>query len=405
VTTAFVAGPVSTCLSFAAGVGMVFAACTGHVNVRCQPDDALWVLPLGSPGAAAQGTALATDSDNKIIAVGDFAGTIRMHGGTLTSAGGQDAYAVKLDAATGALAWAVRIGGTGNDGASAVAVDAFDNVYIAGHFERSADFGAGIVQAAGSDVFVTALTTDGVARWTQSLGGADADSASSVAIDSAGHVIVAIESANASRTDISVSKLDAHSGARLFSRSFGSASADSIAAVVIDALDNIIITGGFYGAVDFGGPIPLMASRERDIFVAKYTLAGSYLWARSFGGTGSEDGRAAAIDSAGNIVIAGSFCGTISFGGPAMSSASACSFTDAFVARLDASDGSYRDSLRAGGTGSERASGVGLSTDGRIYVTGDFDGFAELGGHALTPVGIRDSYVLALAPLSRRSSP
>jgi len=174
---------------------------------------------------------------------------------------------------------------------------------------------------------------------------------------------------------------------------------DTASAVAVDAADDIFVVGGFYGTANFGGAGPLTATSGSDVYIVKYTLAGAYLWARSFGGTGSEVATAAAVNGLGDVVIVGTFCGTISFGGPPMSSTSACSFTDAFAARLTTPDGSYVNSVRAGGTGSEVGSGVSLSSDGRFYVTGDFNGFAEFGGHALTPLGIADSYILGLAPL------
>ena len=56
-----------------------------------------------------------------------------------TSAGGYDAYVVKLDA-TGRYVWAKQQGGTGLDRGLTVAVDAEGSVYTTGEFAGTVDF-------------------------------------------------------------------------------------------------------------------------------------------------------------------------------------------------------------------------------------------------------------------------
>jgi hypothetical protein len=40
-----------------------------------------------------------------------------------------------------------------------------------------------------------------------------------------------------------------------------------------------------------------------------------HFWSQRFGGTGTDTGKAVAVDAAGNVVVAGSFNGTVNFGG------------------------------------------------------------------------------------------
>jgi hypothetical protein len=86
---------------------------------------------------------LAVDAAGAVYASGSFSGTIDFDPGagvaSLPSAGGTDAYAVKLDAA-GNYAWAGAFGGAGNDIAYGIAVDGSGGVYVAGWYQGAADF-------------------------------------------------------------------------------------------------------------------------------------------------------------------------------------------------------------------------------------------------------------------------
>src|SRR6185436_9655371 len=86
------------------------------------------------------------------------------------------------------LNWAKQMGGTTNDQAFAMAVDASGNVYLTGSFTGTADFdpGAGtfnLVSAGTFDVFVVKLNSSGDLLWAKSMGGSGSDVGNSIAID------------------------------------------------------------------------------------------------------------------------------------------------------------------------------------------------------------------------------
>ncbi len=438
------------------------------------PGQTLWVRQLGGTGND-QGTRLIADGDGNIIATGIFSNTITIDGMQLTSAGGTDVYVVKFSPADGRAQWAKRFGGSVNDSASAIAVDASNDIYIAGQFEGTVNFGGGDVTSAGSsdafvlklakgdgahvwsqkfggtgfdnaqglavrggavalaglfggsmtvgtatpttltsvgqvDIFVVGLSTAGMPSWARSFGGATADAPRALAIDSAGNIVMVgrfnstmlgFTSAmfNAGGDDGFLAKLRGSDGQPLVQRQFGSGMEDQALSVAVDMADNIYVVGQFRGSIDFGSGTATTATNESDVFVAKYSLAGAYQWSKAFGGTGSETGTATAVNASGDLVVAGNFCGTINFGGSPLTSATACSFTDAFAVRLSAADGAHQRSVRVGGMGSETGDGIAIDASGRMYITGYFDGFAEFGGEPLLPVGLSDAYVAAFAPL------
>ena len=101
----------------------------------------VWCEHLGS--AAGTGTALVANG-NDLYAAGSFRASSSFGGTTLVAAGSNDAYVAKLtDSGTGAThVWAQRAGGTGDDTASALAING-TNVYVVGASRStSADFGS-----------------------------------------------------------------------------------------------------------------------------------------------------------------------------------------------------------------------------------------------------------------------
>ena len=208
--------------------------------------------------------------------------------------------------------------------------------------------------------------------------------------------------------DAFVAKYAGATGAHLFSRRYGGADFESALAVAVDSMDNIVMVGKFSGAADFGGPNPLVSIGPNNVVVAKYTPVGAYLWAKPFhamepANSGRQVPRAVTVDDTGDILFGGEFCGTISFGGSEMSSAAGCSTDvrvfpdDTFVVQLAGHDGSHISSIRTGSrTG---VSDIAVAAGRRLYLTGNLDGFAEIGGRVLTPVNHVDAFILSVAPL------
>ena len=93
---------------------------------------------------------------------------------------------------------------------------------------------------------------------------------------------------------------------------------------------------GETGSANFptAGP-PLQAKYgggETDIFVAKLSPVGAYIWARRAGGPwNSDQGLAVAADLNGNVVAVGIFQASADFGGGAMTSPSEDGFIVEFA--------------------------------------------------------------------------
>lgn len=78
----------------------------------------------------------------------------------------------------------------------------------------------------------------------------------------------------------------------------------------------MIVTGVFYAEADLGGGLILSRAGGLDGFVARYTgQTGAYLWAKNFGGLGSDYAQGVAVDSLGDVVVTGYGYGGLDLGG------------------------------------------------------------------------------------------
>lgn len=441
------------------------------------PGALLWAKQFGSANRDV-GHSIVLDGNGDLIAVGEFSGTITFGTTMLTSAGGTDIYVVKLASDTGTVVWAKKFGGASNDVANDVAVDDTNNVYVAGSFMGSVDFGGGALQAgAQSSGFALKLATDGTFGWARKFGGnqaqvmtiaargnsavvagwfSDTFTVDSTTLTYTGATdIFVISMATASGTsnwiksfgggsygtmvrdsaidgsgnvdlvgwfagtinfgggamstpgnlnDVLLLKVSGTDGSHLLSSHYGGPDAHDYGyGISVDGSNNIYITGQFGGTgASFGCANTFNASQANvhDVFVAKYTQAGSCTWAKGFGGSCTFDrqGYGVSADASGDVAIVGSFCGTITFGGAMLTAAGTGSALDVYAARFS-TDGTHLNSARVGGTGSEYGFGVAQNANGRFYATGSFTGFADFGGTAFTSAGDNDAFVMGLEAL------
>jgi len=129
----------------------------------------VWARRMGGTKFDA-GLGVASDAAGNVFAVGQFEGTADFDPGpgihNLASAGFDDVFISKLDNA-GDFVWASQLGGTRDDYADSVAIDAAGNVLTVGDFSGTADFDPGpgiynLTSVAGNDIFVSKLSGSAV---------------------------------------------------------------------------------------------------------------------------------------------------------------------------------------------------------------------------------------------------
>jgi len=325
---------------------------------------------------------LAVAADGSLVIAGALAGTADFGGGALASAGLDDVFVAKLDAA-GKHVWSARFGDGDEQWAEHIAIDGAGNVAVVGSMSGSIDFGGGsLASAVGRDVYVAVFDAGGKYVWSKSFGspGTNED-AWGVAFDPSGNVLVTGGAegeidfgcgapAAEGEQSIFVAKLDPK-GACVFSRRVGNAEEQIGFAIASDAAGDVLVTGRFEGTIDFGvGP---MTATLRDAFVAGWDASGVTLFSRDFGdpsGSGMAEGRGIAAGASG-IVVAGKFSGTL--GGLA-----SAGDTDVFLVGLDAT-GATRFERRFGDAAFQNAFDLAPAGADVFVASGDFGGALDFG--------------------------
>ncbi|KAA9333468.1 T9SS type A sorting domain-containing protein [Hymenobacter busanensis] len=172
-------------------------------------------------------------------------------------------------------------------------------------------------------------------------------------------------------------------------------------ATVADANGNAYITGTFNGTARFGTTL-VSSAGSNDAFVAKWNgTTNAFDWVLPLGGTGSDRGTALAL-TGNTLYVAGIFTGTAALGGVQLISAGQ---EDGFVAKIvDAgSSGNVAWARSAGGSGFDGLTGVAVGTTG-VFVTGSFNGTAQLGGLSLSSSGSNDVLVAKLTDAGSTAS-
>ncbi|MGJ8660619.1 MAG: SBBP repeat-containing protein [Bacteroidota bacterium] len=190
-----------------------------------------------------------------------------------------------------------------------------------------------------------------------------------------------------------------------WAKSFGGTSSDGGQSISVDALGNVYNTGYFQGTVDFdpgAGITNLVSAGQQDVFIQKLDASGNFLWAKSFGGSLSDQGLSITIDASGNVYTTGNFSGTVDFEpGAGTTNLTSAGSVDVFIQKLDAS-GNFIWAKSFGGASDDIGYSITLDASGNLYTTGDFSGTVDFdpgaGTTNLTSAGQKDVFIQKLDP-------
>lgn len=181
-------------------------------------------------------------------------------------------------------------------------------------------------------------------------------------------------------------------------RSLHAASDIDIAAVALDQAENAWVAGAARGEFDAGGG-PIAAGGNTDAFAASFDSDGNLRFATIYGSSHSDTVSDIAVHADGSVALAGSFYGTINFGGGQLTATSSGPTEpdqpDLFVAVLD-EDGGHLWSRRFGDGGGQRGGGVAFDGDANVVVATRNYGTVDFGGFSHTSA---EGTAIALAKL------
>lgn len=322
-------------------------------NVRITPLDlppeATWAKRAGSPTSSGSNsdTTLGTvvDAAGNVYATGSFTGTSDFGGTNVVSAGGNDMFLAKYNAA-GALLWVATGGGPDTDQGLALTLSPDGTIVVGGLCRNGALFGTNAVVTPNGqhDVFVAKYSVTGELQWFRRASSPNNDTVHQITTDGATNIVVVGHfangfvigstnlSASAGAADAFVAKYDAGGNFIWVRQIAGAAAATTYAqGVVVDAQNNIFVAATITSPVSLG-TTNLANNFSRDLVLASYDSAGAVRWARNYGCPGANGVGNLARDPQGNLIVLANFSATAVFGGLTLQATTA---QDLFLAKFD----------------------------------------------------------------------
>lgn len=385
--------------------------------------DFVWAKQIGGANTNEHMLAMASTFDpfGNLYVTGSFSGTVDFDPGpdvaNLVSTAYPSAFILKLTA-DGEFIWTKQFGGRSQ--CDAITTDVSGNIYLTGHLWDDVDFDPGVGVATLSspgnfDAFVCKLDLNGQYIWARQLGNVDTDDdGHSITVDASENVYFAGQfngplvwkkgatEAGKAGTGASafLAKLD-QTGNYVWTRQTAAFTNIRTANVVLDQDGNVFLSTHFSDTADFApgaATLLLTSNGSRDIALSKFDSAGTHLWTKQIGGTGTEHASELSVDRHGDIYLAGSYQGTADFDpGPGVVDR-VSSYSGGFVLKLN-NNGEYQFVRDVSGFGYVSYNSIEVTPDGGIYVaaslrdgSADFDSGNDIyyvNGFQTTPVIVK----------------
>ncbi|MDQ6707571.1 MAG: SBBP repeat-containing protein, partial [Acidobacteriota bacterium] len=220
------------------------------------------------------------------------------------------------------------------------------------------------------------LIIDPLLSYPSFLGGAAMDEGHAIAVDSAGNAYIAgvTNSTNAGDAEAFLRKINPTGTAFLYQASFGGSGTDEANAVAVDAAGNIFVAGRT-NSPDF----PLTSAYQKgnaggiDGFLLRVNPnTNQLIFSTYFGGSGEDRVLAMALDPGGNVYITGGTSSTDLQTNQAAFQRQNAGGVDAFMAKFDPQGNALLDTY-LGGAADDRGYGIAVDAAGNVYLTGSTD--------------------------------
>ena len=325
-----------------------------------EPNEVAWTIQINI-GRSDTGYDVAADDSGNAYVCGVIHGDL---GGP--NAGKSEAFLCKFDA-SGVESWAISVGSTGNDTFFSVAADGAGNVYVCGY----TDGDLGGPNAGKDDAILIKFDSDGKQVWARSFGTSEDDSANDLAVDADGNVYVCgttmgdLAAPTEGGADMFVGKISPD-GETLWIEQMGTGLHERGHSIALDTNGNIYVGGRTRGDPDGEN------AGTRDVFLCKFDNAGTRLWTRPIGTDEHDDGADVAVDSDGNVYIAGTTKGDLAGENAGRADIFACKFSP---------DGDEIWATQFGGQTFERCWSIAVDGADNVYLCGEARGDDRGGSH------------------------
>ena len=371
-----------------------------------------WARRIGGNGNDDLGDVAISKYGGYLYITGTFEQTVRFgtyHGimtSALSSRGGKDIFVARYEVNSGIFQWAKQAGGTYSDYANGIFTDKYgEEVFITGSFTGTANFStSGAAHNLTSyqnttDAYYAKYDQNGNFQQAKRWGWSGYDYGKSIAVNSWDDDIYVTGGDSPYNSpyvaNFYLRKMNS-SGGYLWQRTAGESTylASGSDLVLSDAAATVYVTGTYGGALNLGSGNVLNSNGYSDAFVAKYNQLGDVLWAKSFGGSGTDEGQS--IDEHfGEIYISGTFSNTVVFG---HNTHTAVGSRDIYVARVVANNGDFVWSQPLGSSSLDYGRGnISINYYNRMFLSGYRGNTTSFGGTTLSGSG---TFLTLIAPPS-----
>lgn len=383
----------------------------------------LWAGELNGSSLYDKVSAIAVSPANgNIFIIGTFTGNLDVSPGPLNviinTPGSEDIFVANYST-SGAYQSNIKLGGTGTDRGTGIAIDAASNIYISGQITDAVDFDFGSgnsnTTAAGADAFVAKYSASYALQFVNVFGGAlSFDMGYSVAVDNSGNVYTSgcfsgtadadpgsgtanVFTSNGGTTYGYVIK---YNSAGAYQWVYTVRSTDALVpSMALDAAGDLYIASkgaGQFDADNSPGAYVINAGGAESPVLIKLTSAGALAWATALTCNDYGISNSVTVNSSGSVIVGGSFMGTADFDFSPNENlkTSLANDNDCFIAQYSSCNFPAAPALSDESicTGESIALTIPATGTGSWYTTATGNTYAGANGFTITPNSVITYY-------------
>ncbi|MBK9150616.1 MAG: T9SS type A sorting domain-containing protein [Saprospiraceae bacterium] len=310
------------------GLTVLLIVMNGHI---CGAQKLNWIYKIGGL-TAENGVAVALDSQENIFDLTNFQGNTSVNNELSFNSSGSTDMILRKSTSLGAILWAKKIGGKGNDTGYDLVADHLGNVFVTGSFQDSLFYDGQFVMAVTNKTagFILRISSDGhlishfklesslnvvpkvlsIVPGSQIVVSGNFEGVLEIFSGSGPFIMDAGQS-----PDVFTGRFT-FGGVPVWAKNFGNAENVNIHHQTVDTDGAVFLTGDYRNTLSFiteQEPIVIGSAGLSDIYVVKLSGDGKVMWVSTYGGPGLDNGNAVHLDHEGNLLITGRFSNNVNF--------------------------------------------------------------------------------------------
>ncbi len=165
-------------------------------------------------------------------------------------------------------------------------------------------------------------------------------------------------------------------------------------------VDGTVIVGGHFSEMVGYAPRvnkgPPTGGGMGDCFVAKYKEDGKLVWSTEFGSEGEDSLRGLAVDSSGNVLVTGTYKGTLKLNGDVGAPVAGGMYSDVYLAKLNGVGGTKGWLTTCGANNPDGVFGITVDSSDNVTIVGHYQNTLSCTPSQLDPVTSPDVNAFAL---------